>query len=72
MIGFAARLCLEMGLHRKEVILKTFPDQEERIVALRVFWSVYTFERRTSLGQGVPYSIQDSHIDPSLFTIVCE
>lgn len=59
-----------MGLHRRETILKTFLDENDRMIALRVLWSVYTLERRTSLSQGVPYSIQDSHIDPSLFTMV--
>ena len=60
-----------MGLHRRETILKTFQTEEDRRIALKVFWSVYSLERRTSLSQGVPYSIQDSHIDPSLFTMVC-
>ena len=59
-----------MGLHRRETIMKTFQDEGDRMIALRVLWSVYTLERRTSLSQGVPYSIQDSHIDPSLFTMV--
>lgn len=58
-----------MGLHRRETILKTFRDETDRMIALRVLWSVYTLERRTSLSQGVPYSIQDSHIDPSLYTM---
>ncbi|RYC78004.1 hypothetical protein BFJ63_vAg19122 [Fusarium oxysporum f. sp. narcissi] len=26
-------------------------------------------ERRTGLGQGIPYTIQDSYIDPALFTM---
>ena len=60
-----------MGLHRRQMVEKTFASHEEQLAAVRVFWSVYMFERRTSLGQGVPFYIQDSHIDPSLFAIVC-
>ncbi|KAM5349799.1 hypothetical protein ACJ41O_006304 [Fusarium nematophilum] len=68
-IGFAARLCLEMGLHRRATVESTFSNLEERSTALRTFWSVYLLERRTSLGQGVPFSIQDSYVDPTLFTL---
>ena len=68
-IGFAARLCLEMGLHRRAMV-NTFRNAEEQTVGLKTFWCVYMLERRTSLGQGVPFSIQDSHIDPSLFGMV--
>lgn len=70
LMGFAARLCLEMGLHRQEMVEKLFTTIEERDTARRVFWSVYMFERRTSLGQGIPFIIQDSYVDPSLFSLV--
>ncbi|KAH7169913.1 hypothetical protein EDB81DRAFT_774071 [Dactylonectria macrodidyma] len=69
MVGFAARLCLEMGLHRRATIENTFSNDMERSDALRTFWCVYMLERRTSLGQGVPFSIQDSYVDSSLFTM---
>ncbi|KAH6871511.1 hypothetical protein B0T10DRAFT_611236 [Thelonectria olida] len=68
-IGFAARLCLEMGLHRRVTVESTFPNLEDRSTALRTFWCVYMLERRTSLGQGIPFSIQDSYVDPSLFSL---
>lgn len=69
-IGLAARLCLEMGLHRQAMVENNFPKPDERCVALRTFWSVYMFERRTSLGQGIAFLIQDSYVDPSLFASV--
>ncbi|KAF5227132.1 hypothetical protein FANTH_14858 [Fusarium anthophilum] len=68
-IGFAARLCLEMGLHRRLTIDKTFPNTNDRLIALEAFCSVYMLERRTGLGQGIPYTIQDSYIDPALFAM---
>ncbi|KAF5703650.1 hypothetical protein FMUND_12904 [Fusarium mundagurra] len=67
MIGLAARLCLEIGLHRHTTIKKVFANHEDRKTALDVFWSVYMLERRICLGQGIPYSIQDSYVDQSLF-----
>ena len=69
-IGLAARMCLEMGLHRQAMIENTFAEPEERVVALRTFWSVYMFERRISLAQGIAFLIQDSYIDPSLLASV--
>ncbi|SCO42725.1 uncharacterized protein FFNC_08690 [Fusarium fujikuroi] len=67
MIGLAARLCLEIGLHRHKTMKQVFANHEERKTALNVFWSVYMLERRICLGQGIPYSIQDSYVDQSLF-----
>ena len=67
MIGLAARLCLEIGLHRHTTIKKVFANHEDRKTALNIFWSVYMLERRICLGQGIPYSIQDSYVDQSLF-----
>ncbi|KAF5552539.1 hypothetical protein FPHYL_8909 [Fusarium phyllophilum] len=67
MIGLAARLCLEIGLHRHSTIKKVFANHEDQKTALNVFWSVYMLEMRICLGQGIPYSIQDSYVDQSLF-----
>lgn len=61
-----------MGYHRRQMITKTFPKHQDRAAALKAFCSVYMLERRISLGSGVPFSIQDSHVDPSLFTTVSE
>lgn len=68
-IAFAARLCLEAGLHRRAMVERIFPSAAQRVDALQAFWAVYMLERRLSLGQGVPFSIQDSYIDQSIYTI---
>ncbi|KIW25685.1 uncharacterized protein PV07_08846 [Cladophialophora immunda] len=65
----ASRRCLEMGLHRRETLLKHFPGEDARKEVLRIFWSVYTLDRRTSLGLGVPFVIQDSLVDSALVSI---
>ncbi|OAL19366.1 hypothetical protein AYO22_09910 [Fonsecaea multimorphosa] len=65
----ASRRCLEMGLHRRETLLKHFPGEDARKEVLRIFWSVYTLDRRSSLGLGVPFVIQDSLVDPALLSI---
>ncbi|KAH7346985.1 hypothetical protein BKA66DRAFT_542843 [Pyrenochaeta sp. MPI-SDFR-AT-0127] len=71
-IAFAARLCLETGLHRRAMLEKIFPETSACTEALQAFWAVYMLERRLSLGQGIPFSIQDSYIDRSLYTIEIE
>ncbi|CZR65707.1 uncharacterized protein PAC_15607 [Phialocephala subalpina] len=65
-IGLAARLCLEMGLSRHDVLQHAFPEEREQSLAVTIFWPVYTLDRRASLGTGVPFIIQDSDVDPSL------
>jgi len=68
-IAFAARLCLEAGLHRRVMLDRLFPSPTESAEVLQAFWAVYMLERRLSLGQGIPFAIQDSYIDRSLYTI---
>lgn len=65
-IGLAARMCLELGLHRREALIKSFPNEDEWSDVLRVFWSVYSLDRRWSFGTGLPFVIQDEDIDPNL------
>ncbi|EXJ56358.1 uncharacterized protein A1O5_12625 [Cladophialophora psammophila CBS 110553] len=65
----ASRRCLEMGLHRRDTLVKHFPEEGARKAALRIFWSVFTLDRRSSLGLGVPFVIQDSLVDPALVSL---
>ncbi|KAI1910931.1 hypothetical protein LOZ61_004132 [Ophidiomyces ophidiicola] len=65
-IGIAARMCLEIGLHRRDAVLKAFHTDEELAAANKLFWSVYSLDRRWSVGTGLPFTIQDEDIDPYL------
>ncbi|KAK4187721.1 putative fungal-specific transcription factor domain protein [Podospora australis] len=65
-IGIAARLAVEMGLHRKESLFENFPDEKERMSALSLFWCVYVLDRRWGLGNGLPFALVDRDIDPEL------
>ncbi|KAK2748722.1 hypothetical protein FQN57_000303 [Myotisia sp. PD_48] len=66
LIGLAARMCLELGLHRRDAVLKAFQTQEELIMVNKLFWSVYCLDRRWCLGTGLPFVIQDDDVDPGL------
>lgn len=67
-IGHAARMCIELGLHRSSSLLRHFPDTSERSHATRIFWCVYCLDRRWSFGTGMPFAMQDADIDPALPT----
>ncbi|KAL2845394.1 fungal-specific transcription factor domain-containing protein [Aspergillus pseudodeflectus] len=65
-IGVAARMCLEMGLHRRDALAKSFPDEAQWPEVVKIFWSIYSLDRRWSFGTGLPFVIQDEDIDPNL------
>ena len=66
LIGQVARMCIELGLHRRDALFKALPDDEERSSAVNLFLSIYVLDRRWSFGTGMPFAIQDSDIDPTL------
>lgn len=66
LIGIAARMCLEMGLHRRDAIMRSFPEEQQWSDINRTFWSIYLLDRRWSFGTGLPFVIQDDDIDPNL------
>ena len=65
-IGWAARSCFEMGLHRSEVLSKIAQTEEDSIWIVRLFWTVYILDKRWSFGTGIPFAMQDVDIDPDL------
>lgn len=64
-IGQVCRLCLELGLHRAEV-LNNIPNVDERRRVVNSFWSAYVLDRRWAFNTGLPYVIQDEDVDPKL------
>jgi len=65
-IGLAARLSLEMGLHRSETYEKHITTEPARSTSLKVFWCIYVLDRRWSYGTGRGFALQESDIDSSL------
>lgn len=62
--GLAARLCIELGLHRREMYEMMTDDERDATTLL--FWSIYCLDRRWSFGTGMPFALQDSDIDTHL------
>lgn len=65
LIGLTARLCIELGLHRKETY-DAIQDEGDRSDTMLLFWAIYVLDRRWSFGTGMPFALQDSDIDPQL------
>ncbi|PKX96448.1 putative C6 transcription factor [Aspergillus novofumigatus IBT 16806] len=65
-IGLVERMCLEKGLHRCETLSHPTVVAAGRDRVLRLFWSIYTLDMRWSFGTGMPFSLEDSDIDPWL------
>ncbi|KAI5289760.1 hypothetical protein KEM54_003267 [Ascosphaera aggregata] len=64
-IGLAARMCLEMGLHRVEGLARASSNEQEMRTATKLFWTIYTLDRRWSFGTGLPFVLQDDDITVS-------
>ncbi|KAJ0119486.1 fungal specific transcription factor domain-containing protein [Diaporthe amygdali] len=64
-MGQVARLCFELGIHRRDVI-EAMEDEQERKNAINTFWSAYVLDRRWSFGTGFPFVVHDDKIDPRL------
>lgn len=65
LIGLTARLCIELGLHRREAY-DAMAQKSTKDQAILIFWSIYVLDRRWSFGTGMPFALQDADIDPQL------
>ncbi|KAK6224409.1 fungal specific transcription factor domain-containing protein [Colletotrichum tabaci] len=66
LVGIVARWCLEMGLHQSATVNKTFKDAASRRMAMRLFWCVYTLDRRWGFGAGLPFVMHNFDVDQQL------
>ncbi|KAI5464417.1 fungal-specific transcription factor domain-containing protein [Mariannaea sp. PMI_226] len=78
-VGIAARMCFELGLHREamyrltkpsgpEVVPCLSPQFEENEVRRRCFWSVFSLDRIVSITLGRPLAVCVEDIDVELPT----
>jgi hypothetical protein len=65
-IGIVERMSLEKGLHRRETLNQPAILAAGKNRILRLFWSIYILDMRWSFGTGMPFSLEDSDIDPWL------
>jgi len=64
-MGQVTRLCLELGLHRRDAIDR-IETEDLRVYVLHTFWTAYVLDRRWSLATGLPWACPDEEIDPQL------
>ncbi|CUM67698.1 uncharacterized protein PRCAT00005401001 [Priceomyces carsonii] len=65
LVGSALRLCVNFGLHRRNLSLFR-QDPYSYINRCRTFWSAYSLERIISNSFGRPFSLSDRDIDIDL------
>ncbi|KAJ0335078.1 hypothetical protein COL922a_009780 [Colletotrichum nupharicola] len=66
LVGVSARWCLEIGLHQSGTVNRIFKEVEARKVALRLFWCVYTLDRRWGFGAGLPFVMHHCDVNRNL------
>ena len=70
-IGAAAKLCLELGLHRiRNPALEESTPRAQSSWENKIFWCVYVLDRRYSFMANLPFTLQDRDIDFELLQAV--
>jgi hypothetical protein len=62
-VAITARMTLEAGLHRREVLFRTFSTRKDRMKAVMVLWSIFVFDRQFSYAAGLPDSMKHDVMD---------
>ncbi|KAH8807784.1 hypothetical protein F5884DRAFT_752362 [Xylogone sp. PMI_703] len=62
-IAIAARIIIEAGLHRKQVLLHRFPDKNERAEIVTVLYTSIILDRQINFAAGLPFTFRDTDID---------
>ncbi|KAI0188128.1 fungal-specific transcription factor domain-containing protein [Xylaria flabelliformis] len=65
-VGNAARMALEMGLHRRRSLMDNYKSSNQQAKATRIFWCLYALDRRWSFGTGLSFALVDRDIDPEI------
>ncbi|KAK5047533.1 hypothetical protein LTR84_006630 [Exophiala bonariae] len=68
-IGLAGRAAIEQGLHRRETYPVRFSNDEQRLRASQLFWSIYILDRRWSFGTGRSFAIPECDVDLDVPTL---
>ncbi|KAJ4854704.1 fungal specific transcription factor domain-containing protein [Trichoderma breve] len=60
------RIILELGLNRRIVLDRSFPDQKAHTQALNTMWAVFVLEQQLRYALGLSTTMQDFFMDPTL------
>lgn len=64
-LGNVTRIILELGLNRRIVLDRSFPQAEMHTQALNVIWSVFVLEQLLRHALGLSLTTQDLALDSS-------
>ncbi|KIW78498.1 hypothetical protein Z517_08335 [Fonsecaea pedrosoi CBS 271.37] len=60
-----SRIILELGLNRKMVLDRSFPDPKNRSQAINTVWTVFVLEQHLSYALGFSNAMQNLHPEPN-------
>ncbi|KAL7911538.1 hypothetical protein GGI35DRAFT_293335 [Trichoderma velutinum] len=60
------RIILELGLNRRIVLDRSFPDQKAHTQALNTMWAIFVLEQQLRYALGLSTTMQDFVMDPTL------
>ncbi|KAL6818114.1 hypothetical protein GGI42DRAFT_359293 [Trichoderma sp. SZMC 28013] len=60
------RIILELGLNRRIVLDRSFPDEKAHTQALNTMWAVFVLEQQLRYALGLSTTMQDFFMDPTL------
>ncbi|QYT01903.1 Zn(2)-C6 fungal-type domain-containing protein [Trichoderma simmonsii] len=60
------RIILELGLNRRIVLDRSFPDPKAHTQALNTMWAVFVLEQQLRYALGLSTTMQDFFMDPTL------
>lgn len=70
MAGFAAKSCLELGMHKNSFFENLNGGSDKRIFLKTLFCCVYDLDKRCSFFANLPWTLHDKAIDENVFKLV--
>ncbi|KAK0122020.1 hypothetical protein ONS95_010285 [Cadophora gregata] len=69
MAGFAAKSCLELGMHKNSFYENQSGGPDKRIFSKTLFCCVYDLDKRCSFFANLPWTLHDKAIDENVFNL---
>ncbi|KAH6694792.1 hypothetical protein BKA61DRAFT_584130 [Leptodontidium sp. MPI-SDFR-AT-0119] len=69
MAGFAAKSCLELGMHKNSFFENQNGGSDKRIFLKALFCCVYDLDKRCSFFANLPWTLHDKVIDENVFKL---
>jgi hypothetical protein len=62
-VAVTARIAIEAGLHRRNVLLQRFPDGNEQKKAIIMMFTLSIIDRQLNFNSGLPFTMRDIELE---------